>query len=374
MFMERGSIVPLAAEIKKHVDVPVACIGALNDPAQMEEIIASGKADVVEMARALLADPYLPRKVVLGRDEEILKCIRCYTCLAERVHTQTRICAINPVIGREFESRFAYPATRPKKVLVVGGGPGGMQTAITAAERGHAVILCEKKGVLGGALNFAAAIPFKRDLFALIDTFAIRMQKAGVEVRLNTEATNALVEAEAPDVLVMAVGATPVMPAIPGLAGAAVIKANDLADEQSRIGKRVVILGGGLVGCETAVHLAQLGKTATVVEMMSAVAEEANVRQRPILLDMMQRCNVRVETGLRGVEAKANGLLCVDDEGVETFIEADTVICAVGQRPLREVVNRFLDAAPEVVQVGDCVQAKSVTQAIRRGYWAGMDI
>jgi NADPH-dependent 2,4-dienoyl-CoA reductase/sulfur reductase-like enzyme len=340
----------------------------------MEEIIASGKADVVAMARALLADPFLPRKVMLGREEEIVKCIRCYTCLAERVHTQTRICSINPVIGREYESRFAYPPTKPKKVLVAGGGPGGMQAAVTAAERGHRVILCEKNGVLGGALNFAKTIPFKQDLFALIGTYAIRMKKAGVEVRLNTEVTEALLEDETPDVLVLAVGATPIVPAIPGMDSAATVVANDLSEAEDRIGERVVILGGGLVGCEAAVHMAQQGKTVTVVEMMPDIAVEANVRQRPVLLDMLGRLNVTVKTGMRGVGVDGGGLLCVDAKGIENRIEADTVVCAVGQRPLREVVNRFLDAAPEVVQVGDCVKAKSVTQAIRRGYWAGLDI
>jgi pyruvate/2-oxoglutarate dehydrogenase complex dihydrolipoamide dehydrogenase (E3) component len=249
-----------------------------------------------------------------------------------------------------------------------------MQTAITAAERGHEVILCEKKGVLGGGLNFAAAIPFKADLFALVGTFAIRMQKAGVTVRLDTEVTEALVAEEAPEVLVLAVGAAPIIPAIPGLDGAKVIKANDLSTAADRVAERVVIMGGGLVGCEAAVHLAQQGKTVTVVEMMQDVAMEANVRQRPILMEMMARFDVRVETGLRGVEVKEQGLVCVDGQDVERLIAADTVVCAVGQRPLREVVDRFLDAAPEVVQVGDCVQAKSVTQAIRRGYWAGMDI
>jgi pyruvate/2-oxoglutarate dehydrogenase complex dihydrolipoamide dehydrogenase (E3) component len=228
--------------------------------------------------------------------------------------------------------------------------------------------------VLGGALNFAAAIPFKADLFALIDTFAVRMQKAGVNVRLNTEVTEALVEAEAPDVLVLAVGATPIVPAIPGMEGSKVIKANDLYVAANRVGERVVIVGGGLVGCETAVHLAQQGKTVTVVEMMPEIAMEANVRQRPILLEMMARFNVSVETGMRGVEVNEGGLVCVDSQDVTKRFAADTVVCAVGQRPLRDVVDRFLDAAPEVVQVGDCVQAKSVTQAIRRGYWAGMDI
>ncbi len=302
MFAARGCNVHLAAEIKKHVKVPVACIGALNDPEQMEEIIASGKADVVEMARALLADPFLPKKVMLGHDDEIVKCIRCFTCLSERVQTQTRICSVNPVIGREYESRFELPASESKKVLVAGGGPGGMKTAVTAAERGHKVILCEKSRELGGALTCEKSISFKKDLFGLIKSLELQMRKAGVELRLNTEVTQELVEREAPDVLVVAVGAAPIVPAIPGIESPKMVLANNLSDDGITIGKKVVVMGGGLVGCESAVHLALEGRDVTVVEMMKDVAIDANVRQRPILLDMFAKLKVKVETGMKGVK------------------------------------------------------------------------
>ena len=374
MFVERGCNVHLAATIKKHVKVPVACIGALNEPKQMEEIIASGKADVVEMARALLADPFLPRKVMLGRDDEIVRCVRCFTCLAERVQTQTRICSINPIVGREYESRFALPASNPKKVLVAGGGPGGMKTAITAAQRGHKVILCEKSGELGGALKSERAISFKKDLYGLTKSLEGQMRRAGVEIRLNTEVTQELVEHEAPDVLVLAVGAAPIVPPIPGIDSPKVVLANDLSDECIAVGKKVVILGGGLVGCESAVHLAQEGKDVTVVEMMKDVAVDANVRQRPILLDMFAKLKVKVETRMKGVKITDEGLVCTDETGKENLFEADTVVCSVGQHALREVVNDLLDAAPEVVQVGDCVKPQKVTEALYRGYHAGLDI
>jgi 2,4-dienoyl-CoA reductase-like NADH-dependent reductase (Old Yellow Enzyme family)/thioredoxin reductase len=356
MFAERGCHVSLAATIKKHVQIPVACVGALNEPEQMEEIIASGKADVVEMARALLADPFLPRKVMLGHDDEIVRCIRCYTCLAERVHTQTRICSINPIIGREYEGRFALPASEPKKVLVAGGGPAGMKTAVTAAQRGHRVVLCEKRAELGGTLNCVRAISFKKDLYGLIKSLEVQMRKAGVEIRLNTEVTQDLVEREAPDVLVLAVGAAPVVPAIPGM------------DSPK------VLLGGGLVGCESAVHLAQKGKDVTLVEMMKDVAVDANVRQRPILLDWFDKLQVKVKTRMKGVKITDKGLVCIDEAGKERLFEADTVVCSVGQHALGEVVNNLLDAAPEVVQVGDCVKPQKVTEALYRGYHAGLDI
>lgn len=374
MFADRGCNVRLAAEIKKHVKIPVACIGALNDPEQMEEIIASGKADVVEMARALLADPFLPKKVMLGRDDEITRCIRCYTCLSERVHTQTRICSVNPVIGREYESRFALPASEPKKVLIAGGGPGGMQTAVIAAQRGHQVILCEKSGALGGALKSEKNISFKKDLYNLTRSLEQQMKRAGVEIRLNTEVTHELAEHEAPDVLVLAVGGAPIVPPIAGIESSKVVLANHISDDDVQIGRNVVVLGGGLVGCESAIHLAQQGKHVTVVEMRDDVAMDANVRHRPVLLEMFARLQVEVRTGMKGERIMDEGLVCVNADGGEILIKADTILCSVGQRPLREVVNRLLDAAPEVVQVGDCVKVQKVTEAIYRGYHAGLDI
>ena len=372
MFSPRGENVKYAAEIKKHVSVPVAAIGALNDPDMMNEIIASGQADVVEMARALLADPYLPKKVMLGKDEEIHYCMRCFTCMAERMVTDTRICAFNPIIGRELEANFSPPLTRPRKVLVAGGGPGGMQAAITAANRGHAVILCEKNIELGGALRCERSIPFKRDLFRFAATKALEMKNAGVEVRMNTEVTAEYVRSEKPDVLIVAVGAEPIIPPIPGIEGKNVLLANNLSEAGVNIGQRVVILGGGLVGCEMAAHLVQEGKTVTLVEMLSDVAMDANGRHRPILLNMLKPATILTHT--RGVRVTDKGLVCVEKDGVEELIPGDTIICAVGQRPLRGVVTALLDSAPEVVEVGDCVKPRRVTEAVSRGYYAGLDI
>ena len=176
MFAPHGDNVWLAAEIKKHVSKPVATIGALNDPEQMEEIIASGQADVVEMARALLADPELPNKVMAGREDEIVHCLRCFTCMAERPTTGTRRCTVNPLIGRECEGTGVLPAARKKRVVVVGGGVGGMKAALTAAQRGHTVTLLEKSGELGGILKSEQALPFKYEMYRLGLTLARQME------------------------------------------------------------------------------------------------------------------------------------------------------------------------------------------------------
>lgn len=199
MFKEHGCNVHLAAEIRKHVSKPVATIGGLNDPAQLEEIITSGKADIVYMARALLADPELPRKVVENRDREIVRCLRCFTCMAERAATATRRCTVNPLIGRETDGVEIMPAPVKKKVLVAGAGPGGLYAAYTAARRGHQVILCEKEAQAGGILKSEQALPFKYEMYQLAGTYKLLAEKAGVEIRLNTEVTPEYVEKEAPD-------------------------------------------------------------------------------------------------------------------------------------------------------------------------------
>lgn len=373
MFMERGVNVHYAQAIKKHVGIPVSTIGALNEPDMMENIIAAGRADAVVMARALLADPYLPKKAYMGRDDEIVRCCRCFTCMAERMTTGLRICALNPIIGSEYESAFVYYPTEPKKVLIAGGGPAGMQAARTAAQRGHKVILCEKTGELGGALKAERDIPFKKDLYRFIKTMELLISKAGVEVRMNTEVTPDYVKGENPDVLIVAAGAEPVIPAIPGIDGENVIPANLLYEQRGRIGKKVVILGGGLVGCETALYLAKEGRDVTVAEMRDELCPDANPRHRPLLLAQLRE-HVRCLTNMKGTEINQNGLVCVDKEGRESLLEADTIICAAGQRPLRNIAESLRDCAPEVVEIGDCVKAAQVTQAVFRGHYAAMDI
>lgn len=309
MFKEHGCNVYLAAEIKKHVSIPVATIGGLNDPAQMEEIIKSGKADVVYMARALLADPFLPEKVMANRDEEIVRCLRCFTCMAERAATATRRCTVNPLIGREMEGDYVLPAPEKKKVLVAGGGPGGLYAAWTAARRGHQVILCEKEDSLGGILRSEQALPFKYEMYQLAGTYAHLARKAGVEIRLNTEVTAEYVEREKPDALIIAVGSRPLLPPIPGLKGDNVVVVNNYYKEKDKVGEDVVVFGGGLAGCECAIHLGQEGKTVHIVEMRDALAPDANVRHRPLLLKEVEKY-ATVHTGCRGLEVRPDGI-CV---------------------------------------------------------------
>lgn len=373
MFKDHGCNVYLAAEIKKYVSVPVATIGGLNDPALMEEIIASGKADVVYMARALLADPFLPRKVMENRDEEIVKCLRCFTCMAERAATSTRRCTVNPLIGREMEGSDIIPAAQKKKVLVAGGGPGGLYAAYTAARRGHQVILCEKEEQLGGILKSEQALPFKHEMYELAGTYALLAEKAGVEIRTSVEVTPEYVEKEAPDALIIAVGSEPLVPPIKGLDGDNVVIVNNYYLEKDRVSNDVVVFGGGLAGCECAIHLGMEGKKVHLVEMRDELAPDANVRHRPLLLKEIEKY-ATVHTGYRGLEVTENGVLCEDQEKSKVLVPGSTIICALGQRSRTKVVEVLRDSAPYVAIIGDASKVSTITNAVYWGYHAALDI
>ena len=373
MFKEHGCNVYLAAEIKKHVKIPVATLGGLNSPEQMEEIIASGKADVVYMARALLADPFLPRKVMANQDDEIVHCLRCFTCMAERAATSTRRCTVNPLIGREMEGVEIQPAPVKKKVLVAGGGPGGLYAAYTAARRGHQVILCEKSDALGGILKSEQAIPFKKEMYDLGQTYALLAQRAGVEIRLNTEVTREYVENEQADALIIAVGSRPLVPPIPGLDGDNVVIVNNYYLEKDKVSDQVVVFGGGLAGCECAIHLGMEGKQVHLVEMRDELAPDANVRHRPLLLAEIAKY-VTVHTGYKGKQVTAEGIVCEDKDGKEHLVPGTTVICALGQRSRTDVTDSLREAAPYVAVIGDASRVSTITNAVYWGYHAALDI
>ena len=373
MFKEHGCNVYLAAEIKKHVSVPVATLGGLNDPQQMEEIIASGKADIVYMARALLADPFLPRKIMENRENEIVHCLRCFTCMAERAVTATRRCTVNPLIGREIEGNEVSPAPVFKKVLVAGGGPGGLYAAYTAARRGHQVILCEKEAQLGGILKSEQAIPFKQEMYQLSQTYALFARNSGVEIRTSTEVTPEYVEKENPDALIIAVGSEPLVPPIKGLDGDNVVIVNDYYLEKEKVTDQVVVLGGGLAGCECAIHLGMEGKHVHLVEMRQELAPDANIRHRPLLLKEVDKY-VTVHTGCKGLAVTDEGVLCETDTGEEILIPGTSVICALGQHSRTSLVNSLRDSAPYIAVIGDASKVSTITNAVYEGYHAALDI
>ncbi len=374
MFLPHGPNVYLAEEIKKHVKIPVATIGALNDPAMMEEIIASGKADVVEMARALLADPELPKKVMMNKEDHIIQCLRCFTCMAERAVTSTRRCTVNPLIGREMDGMEILPAAVKKKVLIAGAGPGGLQAAYTAARRGHEVILCDKNDQVGGILIGEQAIPFKCEMYLLGVTLGKLAEEAGVTIRLNTVVDKTYAEKEGADAVIIAVGSEAIIPPIPGLDGENVIMVTDYHRKKDLIKDSVVVMGGGLAGAEIAVHFAREGKDVKLIEMNSELAPDANIRHRPLLLQEIEKSGIKVYTKHKGIQVLADGVLCMDESGNESMVPGETVICALGQKPKRDVVEELIDTAPVVAAIGDCAKVSNITAAIYQGHHAALDI
>lgn len=373
MFKKHGCNVYLAQEIKKHVKIPVATIGALNDPKQMEEILRTGKADIVEMARALLADNNLPRKIEENRDDEIVECLRCFVCMAERATTSTRRCAVNPLIGRELDGVEILKANESKKVLVAGGGIAGLVCALTASKRGHKVILCEKSDSLGGILKGEQALSFKYEMYKLGVTYENLLRKTNVDIRLNTNVTEALIEKENIDALIIAVGSKPIVPPIKSIDSDNVIIVNDYYKNLDKIGDNVVVLGGGLAGCEIAIAMANNKKKVALVEMRDDLAIDANIRHRPILLSEIKE-KVTVYTNLMGTEVTNEGLICKKIDGESQFIKADTIVVAAGQKPRSEKVEELLNCAPFVRVIGDAKKARNITYATYEGYHVALDI
>lgn len=372
-FRAHGCNVYLAEEVKKHVSVPVATLGGLSDAQQMEDIIADGKADMVVMGRALIADPEIPNKVMANAGDEIVKCLRCYVCMAERPVTQTRRCALNPRIGRELEGLTVAPALNPKKVLVVGGGIAGMKAAETAALRGHDVTLCEAESELGGILRTEAALPFKADLYNLGASYARLVEKAGVDVRMGVRVDGAFVEDFAPDALIVAVGSEALTLPMPAADDARVLSIDDLYLNGAEPGEEVVIIGGGLTGTECALFMAQQGRKVHLVSNEETLAPGANIRQRPILLAEVDAAGIDVLLNAFACEVSAEGVW-VERDGERRLVSGDTVVCAIGQRSRSAAVEELLDGAPFVRVVGDARRPADITTAIYEGFHAAMDI
>ena len=249
----------------------------------------------------------------------------------------------------------------------------GLKAAITAAQRGHTVILCEKTDTLGGILKSEQAIDFKHEMYELGLTLERQAKAEGVEIRLNTTVTPEYVQNEQPDALILAVGSNPIVPPLPGIDGDNVVVVNDYYRETEKVGDTVVVLGGGLAGCECAVHLAQAGKQVHLVEMRDTLAPDCNIRHRPILMQKIDEL-VQVHLGHAGLNITSEGLVCKGPDGTETLIPGKTVICAVGQRANRQDVDALRYAAPFVREVGDCIRPANITKAMYEGYHAALDI
>lgn len=382
MFLPQGCNVYLAEAVKKAVNKPVSCVGAISDPDKMVEILENGQADLIALGRALVADPDLPNKLKAGKTDEIRRCLRCYSCQGQMMKTRNILCTVNPVIGQEYDAKYRLPAAHKHKVAVIGGGPGGMQAAITCAERGHQVALYEKTDSLGGALKFAQHESFKLDLYRFAKWQEHQLELKGVPVHLNTEVTTEFLNSLDVDTVICAVGADPIKPAQFGIPGDNYVLGTDLFEDGVTLGHKIVIMGGGLVGCETALHLAEEGHQVTVIEMAPDIAMETTAAHRRALKvrmglhpDLAGGKNTApglvvptLQVSTKCKEITDKGVIAVTPDGEEKLFEADTVICALGLRPKAALVDELRKTKHEFIPIGDCIKTQQVTQAVRLGY------
>lgn len=365
----------LARTVKESgISVPVLTLGAFQSPDLIEQTLATGGADLVSMARGTIADPEAVVKARDGREDEIIPCIKCFHCL-EYTTAARFACSVNPTVGREAELRTVLaPPQRKKKVVVVGGGPAGMQAAITAAQRGHQVVLFEKENQLGGKIKTAEKPDFKYDLRNFLNYQRNMVSKLPIDLRLGVEATPQLVEAEKPDAVIAALGSRAVIPPIPGVEKALLAEAVYTMEPQD-LGDNVVIIGGGEVGCETALYLAEMGKQVTIVELRRNLSPETFSLTR---YAMMQRLSgtgrVYAYTGVSCGEIDDGSVTLKDGYGGTGTIPASAVILAAGLKPETQAADSFALCAPEFAQVGDCVTAKNVRLAVRNGYDAAVTL
>lgn len=375
----------LTAAIKQAVSYPVTLCGGINSPEEAERIIAEGKADLVVLGRQMLADPAWACKAESGNADDIARCIRCFRCfpgpLQESIGTPSappdKKCSINPLSDlNELDPPIdQWPAPNSSKnVLVVGGGIAGLTAAYTAANRGHKVTLAEKTNVLGGLLTFADHDHHKVDLMNFKNLSIRRCEKAGVTILMNTEITPENVMDYAPDVVIVSLGSTPVVPRIPGIETA--VHALDAYRSPDAVGQTVVMAGGGLVGCETALNFAGLGRDVTIVEMQPEVAVDSYKMHRVALLRELESA-VTVRTGLKCTGFSKEGISCEDADGKDVFLPADTVIFAMGMRANTanaEALEQALEGKAEVYRIGDCIRASKIQQCVEEGFLAAMKI
>ena len=369
----------LSEKVKAVVRIPVSTVGRYTDPIRAEEVLAKGQADFVLMARALLADPEWPNKAREGRLHEIRPCIGDNTgCVARDIRKfPTVSCTVNATIGHEEEFRIRRAAT-PRSVLVVGSGPAGMEAARVAAMRGHRVSLYERETRLGGQLDVASRPPNNHPIQRLSEYLIGQIGGLGVEIHTGVTVTPQLVAEKNPDVVVVATGSNPILPDVPGLGHNHVVLAADVLEKKVKTGQRVVVIGGGLVGMDTSLVLAQEGKQVILVEMLPRIGANANVFELLFLMERFIDLGVQVLTNTKLLSIHPGGVTVVmtelTSENEVIFIRADTVVMAIGYRASQDLAQELEKSGRPIYVIGDCREPRKIIDAIHEGFQVGLEI
>jgi NADPH-dependent 2,4-dienoyl-CoA reductase/sulfur reductase-like enzyme len=373
MAIPRGCLVHLAERIKKAVRIPVGTVGKIMEPKMAEEILQQGRADLIAMGRALLADPEFPQKAREGRVEDIRACIACLQgCRDHRYQGLPVTCLVNPRAGMEAEYKIE-PAKIRKKVLIIGGGPGGMEAARVAALRGHDVTLAEKENHLGGQFYLASLPDSKGEIRAYLGYLSGQLKKMGVKIRLNQEVTPEKMKEMKADAVILAAGGVPLIPGVSGIDRKMVLTAWEALVHPEKVGARVVIIGGGSVGAETAEFLVDRKKDVTLVEMLPEIAGDAEKVNRKVLLHTLGEKGVKIRVLTQATAILAEGVE-VEFGGRKETLPADIVVLATGIRPNNELEAALRALPAELHKVGDCVKPRKAIDAIHEGFPVAMKL
>ncbi|MCQ5129893.1 NAD(P)/FAD-dependent oxidoreductase [Butyricicoccus faecihominis] len=370
-----GFNVSNAAAVKAAVSVPVIAVGRINDPALAEHVLAEGLADFVSMGRAQLADPDFVRKAQEGRAEDIVKCIGCNQGCISRYGTSPNgphlTCMQNPLCGHEFMMQQT-PAKKSLRVLVAGGGVAGLTAATILQNRGHAVTLCETQPECGGEFMLASVPPGKQEIADAVLRRVRQAKEAGVEIRCNCKVDDQLLREERPDYVVIAIGASPAVPPIPGVERA--VLARDVLAGNAKTGRRVVILGGGLVGAETGEFLTALGKDVTIVEMMAQMVPKADMYKQHYVAEYVEKNQIPVWLNTACLSIAEGAIQIRDGEGKEHTLEADSVVLATGYRPQHTLAAIAAAANIPYALIGDAKEARLAIDAIHEAFYLANEL
>lgn len=370
MAVPDAPLLPLAKTIKAAIGIPVIAVAKIRLPGLAEKILADGDADFIALGRPLLADPDWVNKAQTGRQKEIMPCIACNQGCISRLFAQQDVwCTVNPETGRERE--FAKKKGKRKTVVIAGGGPAGMSAAKTAAKRGHKVILYEKSSKLGGQLSAAEAAPHREGWRELRLALERDVRALGVDVRLRTACTAEAVKKDKADAVIVAIGSTAMTPKIPGVGRTNVMTSRDVLEGRSKPQGSVVVVGGGCSGAQTAEYLADRGHSVAIVEATGEVAIDAPVDERALLLGRLEDRKVKIHTRTHALSIGDKGVAAEDRDGAK-LIPADTVVICLGSFPNDGVIAELKGVAKDVRLVGDAVEARRVTDAVKEGALAAL--